>query len=214
MREEQKKNLKAMKHEAKKESQYIEEKPGHTVIDIGECDYDETQHLLAHDLLAQSINPYDDFNGSEMPVKIPRVHPHYMSQAKIEISESSNASGSGVASAMRSHAYHQSVDKSVKFGLFDNSSKNSVDTSPIQLNSTYPAVKSCVDVKGDARSTNQTLVTNIGSMGSSKMIQSSNISQVSSVSLSFIITTETCCIKNLKTIKFGCNLKLNWKITM
>lgn len=150
-----------MKYEGKKESQYIEEKPGYTVIDMGESDMDETQHLLAHDSLAQSIHdPYDDY-GKELLCKIPRVQPHprYKSQAKIEISETSNLpSMSGVSSAMRSHSHYQSVDKTVSFDLIDNSSKNSVnDATQIQLNSAYAAVKSCIDPKGDVRTMNQSI---------------------------------------------------------
>lgn len=183
LREEHKKKLKAMKQDGKKESQYIEEKPGHTVIDIGECDMDETQHLLAHDSLAQTIHdPYDDF-GAELKLchKIPR--PRYMSQAKIEISESSNPSGGGVSSAMRSHSHHQSVDKTVSFDLIDNSSKNSVDTTPIQLNLAYPAVKSIVDTKNDARAINQSILTNVP-IANTRLIP---IQNMMSVGVNFIL---------------------------
>lgn len=141
----------------------------HTVIDIDDNSSIETQHLLAHDSLAQTVNdqPYIisggdtsngnndnglnidyDFNsrcaGSELNLiktRLPRASANYTSRAELEISFSES-----------SRSVH-SFEKYDTYPLIDNSTKNNDDMPPLQLNSSYSSVKSCiVEQKTDIRS--------------------------------------------------------------
>ncbi|XP_038121378.1 mucin-19 isoform X4 [Culex quinquefasciatus] len=138
---------------------------GHTVIDMGELESDETQRLLDNDALQQNLydSGLDDLDGSmgdpygssstttsggssssggvhgasgvggacSALKKIPRFPTtSYTSHAKLEIGEPS--------STVRPSLVHH-VDKTVPLPLLE--SNKSVDITPIQLGSSYQAVK-------------------------------------------------------------------------
>ncbi|XP_021711099.1 nuclear pore complex protein DDB_G0274915 isoform X1 [Aedes aegypti] len=146
---------------------------GHTVIDMGELESDETQSLLAHDALQQTLydSGLDDYDGSGGDLygsstttiggssttggtgtgcsamkKIPRCPAtSYTSHVNLEIGEPS--------STVRPSSVHH-VDKTVSLPLLE--SNKSVDITSIQLGTNYQAVK-CF-VSSDNSKSDQTRV--------------------------------------------------------
>ncbi|XP_065088608.1 serine-rich adhesin for platelets isoform X2 [Ochlerotatus camptorhynchus] len=169
---------------------------GHTVIDMGELESDETQHLLAHDALQQTLydSGLDDYDGSGGDLygsstttsggssttggagsggcsaikKIPRYPAaSYTSHAKLEIGDPS--------STVRPSSVHH-VDKTVSLPLLE--SNKSVDITPIQLGTNYQAVK-CF-VSSDNSKSDQTKHVMMGtiSANNTKYITTPSIGQV------------------------------------
>ncbi|XP_058824940.1 homeobox protein 5 isoform X2 [Topomyia yanbarensis] len=168
---------------------------GHTVIDMGELESDETQHLLAHDALQQNLydSGLDEFEGSGTDLygsstttsggssttggagsgcsalkKIPRFPTaSYTSHAKLEIGEPS--------STVRPSSVHH-VDKTVSLPMLE--SNKSVDITPIQLGSSYQAVK-CF-VSSDSSKSDQAKHVMMGTISSNntKYISTQSFNQI------------------------------------
>ncbi|XP_053697094.1 mucin-19 isoform X2 [Sabethes cyaneus] len=165
----------------------------HTVIDMGELESDETQHLLAHDALQQNLydSVLDDFEGNSTDLygstsntgsgsttggagsgcsalkKIPRFPTaSYTSHAKLEIGEPS--------STVRPSSVHH-VDKTVSLPMLE--SNKSVDITPIQLGSSYQAVK-CI-VPSDSSKSDQAKHVLMGiSANNTKYITTQSFNQI------------------------------------
>ncbi|XP_055550918.1 homeobox protein 5 isoform X2 [Wyeomyia smithii] len=165
----------------------------HTVIDMGELESDETQHLLAHDALQQNLydSVLDDFEGNSTDLygstsntgggsttggagsgcsalkKIPRFPTaSYTSHAKLEIGEPS--------STVRPSSVHH-VDKTVSLPMLE--SNKSVDITPIQLGSSYQAVK-CI-VSSDSSKSDQAKHVMMGiSTNNAKYITTQSFNQI------------------------------------
>ncbi|KAG4080259.1 hypothetical protein HA402_010751 [Bradysia odoriphaga] len=105
-----------------------EGKAGHTVIEMGDGEVDETCHLLAHDSLAR--DPQSSDEGTEMSTmkRLPRLGVNYTGHHYLDLEMMNEASR---------------IDKTVQFNSLKSGNKPS-DVN-IQLNKSYVAVNSCID---------------------------------------------------------------------
>lgn len=179
---------------------------GHTVIDMGEMESDETQSLLAHDSLQPTLydSGLDDYDGSGGDLygsstttsggssttggagsgcsamkKIPRYPAaSYTSHVNLEIGEPS--------STVRPSSVHH-VDKTVSLPLLE--SNKSVDITPIQLGTNYQAVK-CF-VSSDNSKSDPTRV----------MMSSSNAKYIATPSIGQMISQQKCLDENGNSVQ-------------
>lgn len=190
---------------------------GHTVIDMGELESDETQSLLAHDALQQTLydSGLDDYDGSGGDL--------YGSSTTTSGGSSTTGVGGGggagsgcsamkkiprypaasytshvnleigePSSTVRPSSVHH-VDKTVSLPLLE--SNKSVDITSIQLGTTYPAVK-CF-VSSDNSKSDQTRV----------MMSSSNTKYIATQSIGQMISQQKCLDENGNSVQqFGSSL--------